>query len=86
MRLMGWKGADVDVETTDSVGLPGRSVSDGEEGGMDPWGIFVTAGGEVEERDSRLRWGTLSEEADPLIVASLRRRSSKGAPDGLSIV
>jgi hypothetical protein len=78
-RLKGRKLWELAVETTDSVGLPGRSKVEGspetpsEEAGAPPTG----------EKLFRGAWLALIEDADPLIVASLRRRSSKGVPAAL---
>lgn len=81
-RLKGRKFSELAVETIDSVGLPGRSgalgrpvtPSDEELGGPGMEGSVL--------RESRVvAWPGLSEDADPPMVVSLRRRSSeKGAP------
>lgn len=72
IRLSGRK--ELAVETTDSVGLPGLSIV--ESGRMV---LIMGLEPDVGTGDS----GPLSEEEEPLIVASLRRRSSKGAPSPL---
>lgn len=72
MLNLGRMDTEFVVETTDSVGLPGLI---GTEGGRS----WITEGRRTGCGRSRPT-AELSDELDPLIVASRRRRSSKGAP------
>jgi len=76
-RLDGRRETDV-VDTIDSVGLGGRSGIEGlgiADSGVDE----ALAAGDRACRTSREVFRTLREDAEPLIVARRRRRSSKGA-------
>jgi hypothetical protein len=68
------------VDTTESVGLTGRST--GEEAPITATlGVAAIGESALPLRGSRGGvWGRMRDELEPLMVASLRRRSSKGAP------
>ena len=69
------------VDTIDSVGLPGRSGIGGGVGFGNKEVVEELAMGDVTFRRSRgVLLATLTEDVEPFIVASLRRKSSNGAP------
>jgi hypothetical protein len=84
--LNGLNDAEFDVDTTDSVGLPGRSGTGARADGGDALLLVATGDGEGL---TRLELGaelfctdcTFKEEVDPLKVANRRRKSSNGAPE-----
>lgn len=74
----GFKAKEFVVEITESVGLPGLSKP----GGKSPTAVRPDLSDRFEGIGLRELGEGVKELADPLIVASLRRRSSNGAPPG----
>ena len=86
--LNGLNEAEFDVDTTDSVGLPGRSGTGARAGGGDALLLVATGDGkgltileELGGAELFCTGCTFKEEVDPLKVANRRRKSSNGAPE-----
>ena len=67
------------VDTTDSMGLSGRSGTGGVETGNNEAAEKLAMGNNAVRRPCGI-WLATFTEVEPFIVASLRRKSSKGAP------
>lgn len=67
-------------EVTESVGLLGRSSGTSDTAVFELVGVRLSATRAVGLRTSRVAGGADRDVAEPLIIASLRRRSSKGVP------